>query len=75
MDNDREFNDYPLIEVKIFNRWGNEIFSSIGSGAYRTTPFNGRDDKNQSFPSGTYFYVIKPSPDVPSLTGYVTIVR
>lgn len=74
MDNNREFNDYPNIEVKIFNRWGNEIFYSIGSGIYQSKPFDGIQD-GQRLPAGTYFYVIKPSPDVPSLTGYVTIVR
>ena len=74
MDNNREFNDYPDIEVKIFNRWGGEIFFSTGSGAYQTKPFDGIQD-GQRLPAGTYFYVIKPSPDVPSLTGYVTIVR
>lgn len=74
LDNNRESNDYPDIEVKIFNRWGNEIFFSIGSGAYQTKPFDGIQD-GQRLPAGTYFYVIKPSPDVPSLTGYVTIVR
>ena len=74
LDNNRESNDYPDIEVKVFNRWGNEIFFSIGSGAYQTKPFDGIQD-GQRLPAGTYFYVIKPSPDVPSLTGYVTIVR
>jgi gliding motility-associated-like protein len=74
LDNNREFNDYPDIEVKIFNRWGGEIFYSIGSGAYQTKPFDGIQD-GQRLPAGTYFYVIKPSSDVPSLTGYVTIVR
>jgi gliding motility-associated-like protein len=74
MDNNREYNDYPDIEVKIFNRWGNEIFYSIGSGSYQTQPFDGIQN-GQKLPAGTYFYVIKPSIDVPSLTGYVTIVR
>jgi gliding motility-associated-like protein len=74
LDSNREFNDYPDIEVKIFNRWGGEIFYSIGSGAYQTKPFDGIQD-GQRLPAGTYFYVIKPSPEVPSLTGYVTIVR
>lgn len=74
LDNNREFNDYPEIEVKIFNRWGGEIFHSIGSGSYQTKPFDGIQD-GQRLPAGTYFYVIKPSPDVPNLTGYVTIVR
>lgn len=75
MDNLQEVNDYPTIEVKIFNRWGDEIYSSVGSGAYQTKPFDGTINNNERLPAGTYFYVIKPSPDVPSLTGYVTIVR
>lgn len=74
MENNREFNDYPDIEVKIYNRWGSEIFYSIGSGAYQTRPFDGIQD-GARLPAGPYFYVIKPSPDVPTLTGYVTIVR
>jgi len=74
MENNREFNDYPDIEVKIYNRWGSEIFYSVGSGAYQTRPFDGIQD-GARLPAGSYFYVIKPSSDVPALTGYVTIVR
>jgi gliding motility-associated-like protein len=74
MDNNREANDYPDIEVKIYNRWGSEIFSSVGSGQYNTRRFDGIQN-GERLPSGTYFYVIKPSPDVPPLTGYVTIIR
>ncbi len=74
MDNNRQANDYPDIEVKIFNRWGSEIFSSVGSGQYNTRRFDGIQN-GERLPAGTYFYVIKPSPDVPPLTGYVTIIR
>jgi gliding motility-associated-like protein len=74
MDNNRQANDYPDIEVKIYNRWGGEIFSSVGSGQYNTRRFDGIKD-GEKLPAGTYFYVIKPSPDVPPLTGYVTIIR
>jgi gliding motility-associated-like protein len=63
-------NGYPAAEVKIYNRWGNEIFSSIGYAQ----PFDGIQNKER-LPGGTYYYVIKPSPDVPTLTGYLTIVR
>jgi|GEM_PF-4704542 len=75
LDNLQEVNDYPTIEVKIFNRWGDEIYSSVGSGVYQSKPFDGTVNNNERLPAGSYFYVIKPSPDVPSLTGYVTIVR
>ena len=62
--------EYPNAEVTIFNRWGGEMFYSIG---YNQS-FDGIQ-KNERLPAGTYFYVIKPSPDVPTLTGYLTIVR
>jgi gliding motility-associated-like protein len=62
--------EYPSAEVTIFNRWGGEMFYSIG---YNQS-FDGIQ-KNERLPAGTYFYVIKPSPDVPTLTGYLTIVR
>ena len=62
--------EYPSAEVIIFNRWGGEMFYSIG---YNQS-FDGIQ-KNERLPAGTYFYVIKPSPDVPTLTGYLTIVR
>lgn len=62
--------EYPEIEVKIFNRWGNEIFYSQG---YKQ-PFNAIKD-DQKYPSGTYYYVIKPNVNLPAETGYLTIVR
>ena len=63
--------DYPNAEVKIFNRWGGEIFTTKN---YQNNPFDGKKD-NSTLPMGTYYYVIKTGEDVPTLTGYVTIVR
>ncbi|MDZ7898420.1 MAG: gliding motility-associated C-terminal domain-containing protein [Arcicella sp.] len=62
--------EYPNAEVTIFNRWGGEMFYSIGYNQ----AFDGIQNSLR-LPAGTYFYVIKPSPDVPTLTGYLTIVR
>jgi gliding motility-associated-like protein len=63
--------DYPNAEVKIFNRWGGEIFTTKN---YPNNPFDGKKDSS-TLPIGTYYYVIKTGDDVPTLTGYVTIVR
>lgn len=63
--------DYPNAEVKVFNRWGSEIFTTKN---YSNNPFNGKKD-NSTLPMGTYYYVIKTGDDVPTLTGYVTLVR
>jgi gliding motility-associated-like protein len=63
--------DYPDAEVKIFNRWGGEMFSTKN---YQNNPFNGKKD-NSALPMGTYYYVIKMGDDVPTLTGFVTLVR
>jgi gliding motility-associated-like protein len=63
--------DYPNAEVKIFNRWGGEIFTTKN---YQSNPFDGKKD-NSNLPTGTYYYIIKTGDTVPTLTGYVTIVR
>jgi gliding motility-associated-like protein len=62
---------YPDAEVKIFNRWGSEIFATNN---YANNPFTGKKD-NADLPLGTYYYVIKTGDTIPTLTGYVTIVR
>ncbi|MDI9876390.1 T9SS type B sorting domain-containing protein [Flectobacillus rivi] len=62
--------EYPNIEVKIYNRWGNEIFYSKGYNQ----PFDGIQE-GQRIPTGTYYYVIKPNVNLPALTGYVTVVK
>ncbi len=44
---------YPKATVKVFNRWGQEVFSSIGYN----TPFDGKF-KGERLPNGTYYYLI-----------------
>jgi gliding motility-associated-like protein len=45
---------YPKASVKIYNRWGEEIYTSEGS---YTSPWDGTY-KGQVLPVGTYYYVL-----------------
>ena len=47
-------NEFPQMEVEIYNRWGEMLFASVGYG----TPWDGRYNGG-SVPVGTYYYVIK----------------
>ncbi|MDA3822463.1 MAG: gliding motility-associated C-terminal domain-containing protein, partial [Bacteroidales bacterium] len=63
---------FPEIIVKIFNRWGSGVFTSVGyeDDQRWDGTFNGRE-----LPIGTYYYVIIPYPEANSITGNVTIIR
>jgi gliding motility-associated-like protein len=66
-------NDYPNIEVEIYNRWGEKLFYSKGYN----NPWNG-EYKGKILPTGTYYYIIRlndPEEKMPVITGPVTIVR
>ena len=63
--------DYPNAEVKIFNRWGGEVFTTRN---YQNNLFDGKKD-NVNLPMDTYYYVIKTGDTVPTITGYLTIIR
>ncbi|MEA3497406.1 MAG: gliding motility-associated C-terminal domain-containing protein, partial [Bacteroidota bacterium] len=61
---------YPTAVIKVFNRWGNEIYQSNG---YKI-PWDG-NFKGKKLPSGTYFYVIELNNGEKPYTGTVTIVK
>lgn len=62
---------YPNAEVKVFNKWGTEIFSS--EGVYN--PWDGTYDGN-ALPSAVYYYIIYLNNEENNkYTGTVTIVR
>ncbi len=61
---------YPQCTVLIYNRWGQQVFKSIGytkawDGQYGSKPV----------PFGVYYYVISLGSNGPPLSGYVTVVR
>ncbi|NRA12884.1 MAG: gliding motility-associated C-terminal domain-containing protein [Crocinitomicaceae bacterium] len=62
---------YPNAQVKVFNKWGNEIFTS--NGLYE--PWDGTQYSNP-LPSEVYYYIIVlGNVDDNQYTGTVTIIR
>jgi len=62
---------YPNAVVKIFNKWGNEIFTS----GTTYIPWDGTDNGNP-LPSEVYYYIIKlNNPADNQYTGTITIIR
>ncbi|MFO7370207.1 MAG: gliding motility-associated C-terminal domain-containing protein, partial [Bacteroidales bacterium] len=61
---------FPNLDVKIFNIWGKEVFSSSGYAEPWDGTFNGND-----LPAGTYYYVIDPGDGSDVLSGDVSIVK
>ncbi|UKJ09014.1 gliding motility-associated C-terminal domain-containing protein [Solitalea lacus] len=62
--------NYPNATVQVYNRFGDEVFYSLGYGI----PWDGRT-KGQSLPAATYYYVIRPNnPRIQPIAGSVTIL-
>jgi len=66
-----EIENYPDVSVLIYNRWGNEVFSSRGYNE----PWDGTQN-GKELPTGSYFYIIDYG-DVgeETLSGSVNIIR
>jgi gliding motility-associated-like protein len=62
--------DYPDCSVKIFNRWGQEVYSSRGYYNAWDGTTNGKP-----LPFGTYYYVINLNNNTRPLGGWVALVR
>ncbi|MFO7658945.1 MAG: gliding motility-associated C-terminal domain-containing protein [Bacteroidales bacterium] len=61
---------YPNCKIKIFNAWGNTVFTSDGYSQPWDGKYNGKE-----LPSGTYYYVIDPGNGTENLSGPVNIVK
>lgn len=61
---------YPDCRILVFNRWGNQIFSSKG---YRE-PWDGTHN-GRALPSGTYYYTLKLDNEKELVKGSVVIIR
>jgi gliding motility-associated-like protein len=68
---------FPDLEIKIFNRWGAEVWAASGTTA--SMGWNGKTLGGRTLPFGTYYYVIKfnveGSTKWKPISGSVTIVK
>jgi gliding motility-associated-like protein len=66
----KNLTDYPSSYVKVFNRWGAEVYSSSGNaGTWDGTR------KGKPLPVGTYYYIINLEKNTPPISGYVLLIR
>ncbi|HEY1024651.1 MAG TPA: PKD domain-containing protein [Sphingobacteriaceae bacterium] len=66
----KELNTNPLVEVNVFNRYGELLFTSVGYN----DPWDGRH-KGQDVPVGTYYYIVNHKNLGKIISGSVTILR
>jgi gliding motility-associated-like protein len=62
---------YKNVQVRIFNRWGNEVYTS--SIPYKDD-WDGKRN-NEYLPSGTYYYVIDKGNGEPIESGYIELIK
>lgn len=61
---------YPGATVQIYNRYGQEVFQSVGYTKAWDGTMNGKP-----LPAGTYYYIINPKNGRAQMSGFVDIVR
>jgi len=66
----KNLNSYLNCTVQIYNRYGENVYSSIGYGI----PWDGTY-KGAALPTGTYYYIINLNNDSKVLSGFVVIIR
>jgi gliding motility-associated-like protein len=59
---------FPTAKVKVYNRWGQELFSSIGYDIRWDGRYN-----NAPLPMADYYYVIEFAEAQDAITGTVTL--
>lgn len=85
--NDDGLNDFHDIEaigeqgyeLTVFNRWGEQVYSTRIDSDSAQGNFNGRTENGSMLPSGTYFYMLRILPpcekEWEEINGTITIVR
>ena len=61
---------YPNSVIKVYNKWGHEVFSSIGYSREWEGNYKG---KNEQLPPGSYLYVINLNNGTKPLQGWIFI--
>jgi gliding motility-associated-like protein len=61
---------YPGATVEIFNRYGQQVYYSVGYSAGWDGNFKGKP-----LPAGTYYYLINPKNGRKQISGFVDIIR
>ncbi|WP_428331533.1 gliding motility-associated C-terminal domain-containing protein [Mucilaginibacter sp.] len=67
--NIKYLSNYPTCSVSVFNRYGLQIFHSVGYGKPWAGTYN-----NKKLPTGTYYYIIDLKDGSKPLSGSVTII-
>ena len=62
--------DYPNATIRIFNRYGTELYHSKGN----VRPWDGRY-AGKNLPAGVYYFLILPGENLPALSGNVALLR
>jgi gliding motility-associated-like protein len=68
--NIRYLADYPGCIVDIFDRYGKQVFHSVGYNKPWDGTMSGRP-----VPVGVYYYIITPKNETPTINGSVTVLR
>lgn len=68
---------YPKLTIKIYNRWGNLVYSFDGTGIEYASSSKRWDGKynGKDLPMGPYLYIIDLHNDNEPITGTITIIR
>ncbi len=67
------FDQFPNLEVQVFNRWGSPVFAKKGFGS---GSFDGHNSAGETLPDGAYFYIMNLNDDKKQkFGGAITIVR
>jgi gliding motility-associated-like protein len=66
---------FPLNQVKVYNRWGDLIYTSV-EGNYALSPWDGTYN-DKKLPVGSYYFILEKSTDgsIEPINGTVSILR